>query len=249
MTATRFPLAVIVLCLVVLALGLGTGCARKSAAAAASSPAFGLTIVESSGGKQIGAAGAVLPQPWVLQVNDDQGNTVAGALVYFSGPAGVNFDPPRGLTDSGGQFSTSVTLGGMAGRYQLVASTTTKAQKRIDLRTEEVALDYQRRLGQVLDDKYCSRCHNPESTPERVSNYDNLDVKPHAFTEGDTLNKMSDADLMAIISHGGPALNKSPLMPPYGYTLSKAEMQALIAYMRMISDPPYQAPGMIYAQK
>ena len=97
--AKRFSLAVIVLCLVVLALGLaGTGCARKSAAAPAPSTTFGSTIVESSGGKQIGAAGAVLPQPWVLQVNDDQGNAVAGAVVYFSGPAGVNFDPPRGLT-------------------------------------------------------------------------------------------------------------------------------------------------------
>jgi mono/diheme cytochrome c family protein len=142
-----------------------------------------------------------------------------------------------------------VTLGGMAGRYQLVASTMTKGQKKVEIRSEEIALDYQRRLGQVLDEKYCGRCHNPESTPERVSNYDNLEVKPHAFTEGDTLNKMSDADLMAIISHGGAALNKSPLMPPYGYTLSKTEMQALIAYIRMISDPPYQAPGMVYAQK
>ena len=246
----KFSLAV-VLCLAFLALSLAlTGCARKSVAAAGPAPtAFGAAIVESSGGKQIGAAGSVLPQPWVVQVNDEQGNAVAGAPVSFSGHPGVSFDPQSGLTDSSGQFSTTVTLGGMAGRYQLTASTRTKAQKRIDLSTDEIALDYQRRLGQLLDDKYCSRCHNPESTPERVSNYDNLEVKPHAFTEGDTLNKMSDADLMAIISHGGPALNKSPLMPPYGYTLSKTEMQALIAYIRMVSDPPYQAPGMIYAQK
>ena len=251
MMAKQFPLAVILLCLVLLALSLaGTGFAPKSLAAARPAPtAFGSTIVESSGGKQIGVAGSVLSQPWVVQVNDDQGNAVSGAPVSFSGPAGVTFDPQSGLTDSGGQFSTNLTLGGMAGRYQLTASTTTKAQKRVDLKTDEIALDYQRRLGQLLDDKYCSRCHNPESTPERVSNYDNLEVKPHAFTEGDTLNKMSDADLMAIISHGGPAMNKSPLMPPYGYTLSKTEMQALIAYIRMVSDPPYQAPGMIYAQK
>jgi len=246
MMATQFPLAVIILCLAL----AGSGCVHKSVSAAGPAPtAFGSAIVESSGGKQIGAAGAVLSQPWILQVNDDQGNAVAGAQVFFSGPAGVSFDPPSGLTDSSGQLSTSVVLGGMAGRYQLVASTRTKTQKKIDLKTDEIALDYQRRLGQLLDDKYCSRCHNPESTPERVSNYDNLEVKPHAFTEGDTLNKMSDADLMAIISHGGPALNKSPLMPPYGYTLSKTEMQALIAYIRMVSDPPYQAPGMIYAQK
>jgi mono/diheme cytochrome c family protein len=227
----------------------GTGCSRKSVAAAAPAPVFGSAIVESSGGKQIGAAGSALAQPVVVQVNDEQNNAVTGAAVSFSGPAGVSFDPPSGVTDSSGQFSTAVTLGGMAGRYQVVASTATKSQKTVSLKIEEIALDYQRRLGQILDDKYCSRCHNPESTPERVSNYDNLEVKPHAFTEGDTLNKLSDADLTAIISHGGPALNKSPLMPPYGYTLSKTEIQALIAYIRMVSDPPYQAPGMIYAQK
>jgi mono/diheme cytochrome c family protein len=247
----RISVAVIVLCLMVCALRLaGTGCARKSVSAAGPLPtAFGSAMVESSGGKQIGAAGAPLPQPLVVQVNDEQGNAVPSAAVSFAGPAGVSFDPASGLTDSSGQFSTNVTLGGMAGRYQLVASSMTKAQKKVDLKIEEIALDYQRRLGQLLDDKYCSRCHNPESTPERVSNYDNLEVKPHAFAEGDVLNKMSDADLTAIISHGGPALNKSPLMPPYGYTLSKTEMQALIAYIRMVSDPPYQAPGMVYAQK
>ena len=60
---------------------------------------------------------------------------------------------------------------------------------------------------------------------------------------------MSDAKLMAIIGHGGPALNKSPLMPPMDILSARREMQALIAYIRMVSDPPYQAPGMIYAQK
>jgi hypothetical protein len=38
-------------------------------------------------------------------------------------------------------------------------------------------------------------------------------------------------------------------MPPYGYTLSKTDMQALIAYIRMVSDPPYKALGIVYAQK
>lgn len=231
-------------------MALGTGCASKSVSAVGPAPtAYGTALVESSGGKQIGATGSPLPQPLVVQVNDDQGNAVTGAPVNFHGPAGVSFDPPGGVTDSSGQFSTNVTLGAMAGRYQITASTTGKAQKKVDLRIEEIALDYQRRLGQALDEKYCSRCHNPESTPERVSNLDNLAVKPHAFTEGDTLNRMSDADLLAIIGHGGPALNKSALMPPYGYTLSKAEMQALIAYIRTVSDPPYQAPGMVYAEK
>jgi len=35
---------------------------------------------------------------------------------------------------------------------------------------------------------------------------------------------------------------------PYGYTLSKSEIDALIAYIRLISDPPYRASGMVYAK-
>jgi mono/diheme cytochrome c family protein len=223
------------------------GCSRKGTPLLVAN--FGTALVESSGGKQTGSTGMALAQPVVVQVNDDQGTAVAGAPVTFSGPAGVSFDPAIGTTDSSGQFTTNVQLGGMAGRYQLTARTLTKAQKPVELKIEEIALGYQQEVGSQLDDKYCARCHNPESTAARVSNYDNLEVKPHPFTEGDTLNQMSDADLIAIISHGGPALNKSPLMPPYGYTLSKTEIEALISYIRLVSDPPYHASGMVYAQK
>jgi len=226
------------------------GCTHKPAPASALKPtAFGAALVESSGGKQFGATGMTLAQPVVVQVNDEQGTAVAGALVELSGPAGVSFDPQSGLTDSSGQLTANVQLGGLAGRYQLAARTFTKNQKPVELKIEEIALGYQQQVGFQLDDKYCARCHNPESSAERVSNFDNLEVKPHPFTEGDTLNKMSDADLTAIIGHGGPALNKSALMPPYGYTLSKTEIEALIAYIRLISDPPYHAAGMVYAQK
>jgi hypothetical protein len=54
----------------------------------------------------------------------------------------------------------------MAGRYQMVASTMSKAQKKLDLKFEEIALGYQEGLGRQLNEKYCERCHNPESTPE-----------------------------------------------------------------------------------
>ncbi len=211
--------------------------------------AYGAAIVESSGGKQTTAVGTQLPQPLVVQVNDEQGNGLTGALVVLRGPNGVFLDPAAGLTDASGQFISNVALGTIPGRYQLTANTTAKAGKNIGLKIEEIGLGYQEMLGNQLSEQYCARCHDQESTPERVSNYDNLGTKPHPFTEGEILNKMSDADLMAIISHGGPALNKSPLMAPYGYTLSKSEIQALIAYIRMVSDPPYGAPGIVYVQK
>lgn len=227
----------------------GAGCARRPAAEPVlKATAFGSAIVEVSGGKQIGGIGGVLDQPVVVQVNDAQGTAVAGAAVYFHGPAGVEFNPAGVLTDSSGQATTVVTLGSVAGRYEFTAATSDRAGKKTQLKLQEIALGYQETLGRQLSEKYCARCHDPESTPERVSNMENLTAKPHAFTDGDTLNKYNDNDLAGIISHGGPALGKAAEMPPYGDTLSKTDVQALAAYIRAISDPPYRSAGVVYAK-
>ena len=243
MTLTA-PAALVILTVVTLA-----GCKHlPSGTPALKATAAGTALVESSGGHQVGVTGTALKDPLVVQVNDDQGTAVPGALVEFHGPAGVSFEPAAMLTDSSGQATTSVTLGTIAGLYRLSAATPGKS-KPVALDIVETALGYQQRVGSILADKYCNRCHDPESSAERVSNHDNLAVKPHAFTEGEPLNKMSDADLTSIVLHGGPALNRSALMPPYGNTLTAADVRALIAYTRAVADPPYQPAGTVYARK
>src|SRR5215831_9428614 len=103
---------------------LMVGCSPKSKPPEALKPiASGAAIVESSGGKQIGAIGMPLDQPVVVQVNDANGSAVTGAAVYLSGPAGVVFTPAAALTDSSGQVTTNVSLGQQPGRYKLLAST------------------------------------------------------------------------------------------------------------------------------
>jgi mono/diheme cytochrome c family protein len=214
----------------------------------AAAKAFGAAITEVSGGKQTTGVGTALDQPVVVQVNDALGSAVAGALVEFHTAGGAAASPDSGLTGTDGQLTAAVTLGGSAGRYQIVAVTRDKSGKAVELRLDEIALGYQQQQGAVLNDRYCSRCHDTESTPERVSNHDNLTAKAHGFTEGAVLNAMSDADLAAIIGYGGPALSKSPEMPPYGYTLNKADVDALIAYIRAVADPPYRLKGLTYAK-
>ena len=224
------------------------GCAHKAGVEPLHAKSFGTAIVESSGGKQLGNPGTPLGQPFVVQVNDKQGNAVTGALVSFSGAAGAAFNPQQALTDSSGQVSTEVTLGGISGRYEITATSFDGSGKQFVLNVTEFAAGYQQQLGFELDQRYCARCHDSESTPQRVSNYDNLAVKPHGFTEGEVLNKLSEADLTAIIGHGGPALNRSVLMPPFGATLNKSEVESLIAYIRLVSDPPFQSAGVVYAK-
>ena len=230
-----------------LALTLLAGCNRPAKPPEPMAKAFGTAITEIGGGKQVSGIGTPLDQPVVVQVNDAQGTPVAGALVEIHTGGGAMATPAMGLTGGDGQLSVVVTLGGSAGRYQIAAVTRDKAGKLAELRLDEIALGAQQQQGRVLNDQYCARCHDSESTPERVSNHDNLTAKPHAFTEGAVLNTMSDADLVSIIGHGGPALNKSPEMPPYGYTLSKADVDALIAYIRAVADPPYRLKGLTYA--
>src|SRR6478672_1074800 len=114
---------------------LGTSCSRKSASAPGPTPtAVGAAIVESSGGKQFAQTGSLLPQPVVVQVNDAQGTAVGGALIEFAAAPEVAFDPAAALTDSSGQVTTNVSLGGTAGRYQITASTLDKSHKKVELK-------------------------------------------------------------------------------------------------------------------
>ena len=224
------------------------GCSHNATPKLPAPTAYGTQIVEVSGSKQVAEVGSALPQPVVVQVNGADGNPVTGALVAFHGE-GLQFAPAQALTDSSGQVTAAVQLGFNAGDYQVTAQTPEKSGgKPASLTLRQTALGYEATLGKTVSDQYCVRCHDPESTPERVSNFDNLSPAPHQFSDGATYNRISDADLINFITHGGPAVNKSPQMPPYGSTLKPAEIKALVAYIRAISDPPYQTPGVKYAK-
>ena len=233
----------------VIAMGIFLAGCKKSTTPVLQPAKFGVKITEVSGSKQLAQVGSALPQPVVVQVNGDDGNPVAGALVTFRGE-GVQFTPAQALSDTSGQVTAAVQLGFSAGDYQIVAETPkSKSGGGSDTLTlRETALGYEQTLGQTVNDKYCIRCHNNESTPERVSNFDNLSPAPHFFTDGATLNRMSDADLISITSHGGAALGKSAQMPAYSSTLTPVEMKAVVSYIRAIADPPYQSPGVKYAK-
>ncbi len=231
-----------------LLLVLSVGCARQSPFSGAAAKANGSAIVGISGDKQIAPAGAVLDQPLVVQVNDSKGAPVAGAPVQFRDTLGTRFQPSSGLTGADGQFTTTAILGAEAGRYRIVAATQDAAAKTVEIPIDELAISARANLGRQLSDFYCVRCHDQESSAERVSNYDNLVEKPHAFSDGAFLNRISDADLTAIVTHGGPAVGKPAEMPPYGVTLHKSDIEALVAWIRASADPPYQQKEIVYAQ-
>ena len=236
--------------LAAVALAFSAACSKPPAQPALKMPTtVPAAIVEVSGGKQVATVGTPLDQPLVIQVNDAQGKPVAGASVWFRSANGAAFQPDYGVTGSDGQFTTAVIIGSLAGRYQIAAATKGAGGKTVELGIEELALGFEQNQGRQLSEMYCARCHDPESSAERVSNHDNLVAQAHAFNDGAFLNKISDADLAAIIQHGGPALGKSAEMPPYGHTLKRAEIDSIAAYIRAVADPPYQPREVVYAQR
>src|ERR1022692_2307072 len=170
-----------------------SGCTKHRAANPLPTPkAYGAQIVEVSGGKQIGGVGSKLSDPLVVQVNGADGNPVAGALVAFR-CAGLTVHPPYSLSDASGQVSAGVQLAGISGSYLVLAETPKSGGGVATVNSREIALGYQEELGKEITNKYCAVCHDPESTAERVSNFDNLvPPPPHLFTDGNTLNRSEE---------------------------------------------------------
>lgn len=103
-------------------------------------------------------------------------------------------------------------------------------------------LGYQESQGKRIFYQYCVWCH-ADASPAGPSNRSNVTPVPPLLNDGDKLNQESDEFMQNIITLGGGALGKSAMMPPYGKTLSPAEIKSVIAFTRVIAQPAYQPPG------
>jgi mono/diheme cytochrome c family protein len=100
-------------------------------------------------------------------------------------------------------------------------------------------LDYNQDQGRRVFYEHCVWCH-ADTTPAGPSNRSNVSPDPPLMNDGNILNKESDASLRKIIAQGGSAVGKSPMMPPYGATLTEEDIDDLITYMRVIAVPEYK---------
>ncbi len=55
------------------------------------------------------------------------------------------------------------------------------------------------------------------------------------------MNELPDKFLVEIISKGGGAVGKSPMMPALGNQFTEAQLRDIIAYIRSLAEPPYQS--------
>jgi hypothetical protein len=66
-----------------------------------------------------------------------------------------------------------------------------------------------------------------------------MPVKPADHTNGKIMNKETDKFLFDIISRGGAAGGRSPLMPAWGGHFKEKQIRDLIAHVRSLAVPPY----------
>jgi mono/diheme cytochrome c family protein len=67
-----------------------------------------------------------------------------------------------------------------------------------------------------------------------------MNPKPRDHTDGAYMNQLSDVHLIKVINEGGPAVGRSPLMPPWQGTLSEQQIRAVVVFLRTLAVPPYQ---------
>jgi len=87
---------------------------------------------------------------------------------------------------------------------------------------------------------YCANCHGADAKGEGVAGQ-NLPIKPQNLTEGRILNALPDHFLFSIISRGGQEVGLSPLMPNFTPFLSDVQIREVIAYIRTLADPAFDA--------
>ena len=80
---------------------------------------------------------------------------------------------------------------------------------------------------------YCAPCHG-ERGDGKGFNAKNLDPRPARHADAGLMGRRTDMELYEVISGGGRAVGKSPLMPPWGETLNDAQIRSLILYIRSL---------------
>ena len=98
--------------------------------------------------------------------------------------------------------------------------------------------------GNAKEGKYyyfvnCATCHGTKGNGKGAT-ASALDPKPRNHTDGTYMNNLTDQQLFNVVDKGGPAMNKSVVMPNWGDKLTKKQIWDVVAFMRTLAVPKYQ---------
>jgi cytochrome c oxidase cbb3-type subunit III len=98
---------------------------------------------------------------------------------------------------------------------------------------------YAAEAGKDIYKTYCWQCHGSHGDGKGINAGDNMSVAPRNHTDAEYMGGRSDADLFKAIKDGGPAVNKSVLMPPWSGVINDDEIHALVDYLRELCGCKY----------
>jgi mono/diheme cytochrome c family protein len=98
----------------------------------------------------------------------------------------------------------------------------------------ERTVSYEEQQGAFLFGRYCAVCHGQEGKGDGFNAF-NLDPRPRDLSDSTYMRALSDAQIMQTINGGGRSVNKTPLMPAYGWTLSRQEIQELASFVKTLA--------------
>ncbi len=89
---------------------------------------------------------------------------------------------------------------------------------------------------------YCAQCHGLKGMGDGPNVSEDFPVTPRNFNKADEMGKLTDADIKNVIREGGPVASKSPMMPPWGKTLTEEQIDALVVKLRGLCKCTGPAP-------
>ncbi len=85
--------------------------------------------------------------------------------------------------------------------------------------------------AKVLFDFYCAQCHGLTGKGDGPNVTKDFKTDPRNFTNVAEMQKLKSADVVTVITDGGGSISKSELMPPWGKTISKADIDKIADYV------------------
>jgi high-affinity iron transporter len=96
------------------------------------------------------------------------------------------------------------------------------------------------KAGKITYDKICGTCHGAAGKGDGPAAAV-LPTKPRNHTDGAYMNTLKDDYIFKIIKDGGVAVGKAQFMPAWGAQIKDSEIWNVVAYIRTLAVPPYQA--------
>ncbi len=152
--------------------------------------------------------------------------------------AGCSTRPPDKVQAASDSIRTAPDSPGTApaGGKPLILSARPTLRHRQPLNSLQLCSPTKRRQGAVVFTKYCAVCHGQEGKGDGFNAF-NLDPRPRDLSDSVAMRSLSDDQILRTITGGGRSVNKSPLMPAYGWTLNPQQIHYVAAYIRALSRP------------